>query len=220
MKNPKIGASLLSIPSFSLKEKIESLQKAGIDYLHIDIMDGNFVSNLAFPPKLYQEIYNLVPSIDFDLHFMVSDLAMTNLLDYYLVYPPKYITIHQEAIQDWCTIKKKAKKTNAKFGLAINPETPVTSIEKILPDIDIVLLMSVNPGQGGQKYFDITDAKLIQLNKLRQSMGLSFLIQIDGGINLSIAKKLTEIGVDLLVIGSDLVNSPDYQEYLKNLRNP
>jgi ribulose-phosphate 3-epimerase len=214
MKNPKLGASLLSIPNFLLQEKVKELYNAKIDFFHIDIMDGNFVPNLSISPSLYHEIFSSIPQIYFDLHFMVTEKALHNLLTIYLQCPPRYVTIHQEAVSDWKAIAQQVRKSGVMFGLAINPSTELISIQKHLKELDLVLLMSVVPGYGGQKFKEATYKKLEILQTMRNKDHLPFLIQIDGGINLSIAKKLINQGADLLVIGSDLVSDPDPTSYI------
>ena len=214
MKNPKLGASLLSIPNFTLKNKIQELFDAQIDFFHIDIMDGNFVPNLSLSPSQYGEIFEKLPQIDFDLHFMTTELGLKNLLDPFLAYIPQYVTIHMEAVEDWGWIANRVKNIGAKFGLAINPKTSVNSIIEYLPNIDLVLLMSVEPGYGGQSFLEVTYEKVNIMNEIRKNNSLSFAIEVDGGINLDISKKLKDLGADLIVIGSDLVWDKDPQSYI------
>jgi len=214
MKNPSLGSSLLSIPIFELKSKVQDLYNAHIDFFHIDIMDGNFVPNLSITPSLYGEIFELLPQIDFDLHFMVTELGLKNILPTFLTYPPQYVTIHLEAIEDWAWVRMEVKSCGAKFGLAINPKSSVTLLEEYLPNIDLVLLMSVEPGYGGQRFIEDTYKKIEFLDKIRRGKNLSFLIEVDGGINLDISKKLKELGTDLIVIGSDLIRDIDFESYV------
>jgi ribulose-phosphate 3-epimerase len=215
MKSPRLGASVLSVPFFSLSKKIKDLSLAKIDYFHIDVMDGNFVPNLSISPSLYCEIYESTPTIDFDLHFMVTQSALENLLPLFLKFPPKYLTIHLEAFTNWKEIAQQVRENGTMFGLAINPETSAQKLESFLTDLDMVLLMSVVPGYGGQKFINSTFDKLQILDRFRKENNLSFLIQVDGGINLSIAKQLVSLGTDLVVIGSDLINSKDPVSYIK-----
>lgn len=215
MKSPRLGASVLSVPFFLLSKKINDLRSAKIDYFHIDVMDGNFVPNLSVSPSLYCEIFELVAPIDVDLHFMVTLAALENLLPLFLRYPPKYLTIHQEAVKNWNEIALKVRKNGTKFGLALNPDTPLEEIQPNLDKLDLVLLMSVVPGYGGQKFIESTLDKLQMLNRIRKENNLTFLIQVDGGINLAIAKQLVSLGADLIVIGSDLINSKDPVSYIR-----
>jgi ribulose-phosphate 3-epimerase len=219
MKNPKLGASILSVPNFLLQNKTQELFRAEIDFFHVDIMDGNFVPNLSISPTLYAEIYQSLPEIPYDLHFMVTEKALNNLLSAYLKFPPQFVTVHQEAISDWKMIAHQVRETRAKFGLAINPGTSIESIQQSLTELDLVLLMSVNPGYGGQKFLDSTYEKLRILSHIREKNHLSFLIQVDGGINLGIAKELIALGANLIVIGSDLITSKDPVSYIKQFLN-
>jgi ribulose-phosphate 3-epimerase len=213
MKNPKLGASLLSIPNFSLSEKIKQLNQAKIDFFHIDIMDGNFVPNLSISPSQYEEIYKSLPTAVYDLHFMVTEKAIESLLPAFLKFHPQFVTVHQEAISDWDQIARQVHDIGAKFGLAINPGTDLANIQKYLSSLDLILLMSVVPGYGGQKFIKTTYEKLRTLNHIRENNHLSFLIQVDGGINLTIAKQLISLGADLIVIGSDLISDPNPVAY-------
>jgi ribulose-phosphate 3-epimerase len=215
MKNLKLGASILSVQSFFLYEKIYQLSKAGVNYFHIDIMDGNFVPNLSNPPSLYRDIYQSFPLLEYDLHFMVTEKALTKLIPVYLEYPPCYVTVHIEAITDVFSIARQVKEKGIKFGLAINPETDIHTIQEYLPSLDMVLLMSVSPGYGGQKFLEETYQKLQFLKIMREKSNLSFLIQVDGGINQTIAKRLILEGVNLLVIGNDLISDADPALYVQ-----
>jgi ribulose-phosphate 3-epimerase len=215
MKNPKLGASLLSVPNFLLPKKIKELYQAKIDYFHIDIMDGNFVPNLSISPVQYEEIYKYIPTALYDLHFMVTEKALEKLLPAFLHFPPQFVTVHQEAISNWQKVAQQVRNVGAKFGIALNPDTSVDSMKQSLKELDLILLMSVVPGYGGQKFMEATYEKLQILNNIREKNKLSFLIQIDGGINLTISKQLVSLGADLIVIGSDLIQSKDPVSYIK-----
>ena len=203
----KIGASLLSIPILSLKEKTEVLLSSGIDYLHIDIMDGNFVPNLAFTPSWTNQISLAYPSVETDLHYMTSETACENLFDDFQKSKPKRISFHLEAVKDPNKWIKRIVSSNCKAGIAICPETPLTQLSPYLCNVSFVLLMSVNPGFGGQIFIKNTYKKIEELVKIRESKNYHFEIQVDGGIKTEHAVELKKLGVDLVVIGSYLINS-------------
>jgi ribulose-phosphate 3-epimerase len=150
---------------------------------------------------------------------MVSQKALISLLPIYLQFPPKYVTVHEEANKDWSEIAKQIRAKGARFGLALNPETPISTIQNCLSSLDLVLIMSVVPGKGGQKFLDSTYQKLQDLDDLREKDHLTFLIQIDGGINLEISKKLISKGANLLVIGSDLIKDPNPVTYINHFHD-
>lgn len=216
MRNPKLGASILSISPFLLLEKIKRFYLAGIDYFHLDIMDGNFVPNLSLSPFFYEEMFRILPHAIYDLHFMVTEKALSNLLPSFLKNPPHYVTLHQEAILDWKKVSYLVRDKGAKFGLALNPTTSIDSIKDHLQNLDMILIMSVVPGHGGQKFIDEAFDKIQSLHNIRERDHLNFLIQVDGGITLPLAKKLINLGADMIVIGSDLANATDPASYIQN----
>lgn len=214
MKNPKIGASLLSLDFLRFNEKISELKKSGVDFFHIDIMDGNFVPNLSFSSKFVNSLKVIAPEIPLDIHFMVTERAFINLIDQFIKVKPEYVTVHKEAISKLKNVKDILKKENIKIGIALNPDVKIDSIKDDIGYIDLVLLMSVKAGFGGQKFLDSTFQKIDELLALNGN----FLIEVDGGINLDISLELKKRGVDLIVIGTSLLNSRDPEYYLNRIK--
>lgn len=200
----KISVSLLSVRD-NLEEKIKEMDKLNIDYIHIDVMDGKFVSNTAFTldEALLVKKYTNKP---FDIHLMVKDIE--KYIDMYSKLNPEYITFHYEAMKS-LSVVKKVKKLGIKCGISIKPNTEVEKIFNLLPYIDLVLVMSVEPGMGGQKFIPSSLEKISKLRKEIDNKKLNVLISVDGGINNNSATECIESGVDILAIGSALTNSED-----------
>lgn len=200
----KISVSLLSVRD-NLEEKIKEMDKLNIDYIHIDVMDGKFVSNTAFTldEALLVKKYTNKP---FDIHLMVKDIE--KYIDMYSKLNPEYITFHYEAMKS-LSVVKKVKKLGIKCGISIKPNTEVEKIFNLLPYIDLVLVMSVEPGMGGQKFIPSSLEKISKLRKEIDNRKLNVLISVDGGINNNSATECIENGVDILAIGSALTNNED-----------
>lgn len=215
MKNHKLGASLLSLDFLSLEEKIRELISDGIDFFHIDIMDGNFVPNLSFSAKFVESIRMISPEIPIDIHFMVTEKAFFNIISQFTVFKPEFVTVHRDVISDLKYVKEMLKKEDIKMGVALNPEIGIDSITDIIDYIDLVLLMSVKAGFGGQKFIDNTFKKIKDLSALKGN----FLTEVDGGIDLPISLKLKDYGVDLIVVGTSLINSKDQSGFINTFKN-
>lgn len=202
----KISASFLSIKD-NLKENIARLTQTDIDYLHLDIMDGNFVENKTWDIEQIKGIINYNKPLD--IHLMVDDVY--KYIDQFQVLKPIYITFHYEINYDIMKVIEYIKQYGIKVGLSIKPETDVEQILPYLPYIDLILVMSVDPGSGGQTFISNTTDKI---EKLRAIDG-NFLIEVDGGINgdtIDLVKN-----VDIIVVGSYITNG-DYEERIKNIK--
>ncbi len=214
MKSPKLGSSLLSISPFQLKKTTIDLVQAGIDFIHIDVMDANFVPNLALNCETFKAVKTLTPEMPFDVHFMVSLNALRAIMPGFLSLAPKWMTFHVELDAPWQEFIDQCMKHQVKPGLAINPDTPLEKIRPFLPFCEIVLLMSVPAGYGGQSFRKETYDRLKLLCNWRKQGDNHFLIEVDGGINLPISRELIKLGADLIVIGSDLIAQTQKKEYI------
>lgn len=209
----KISVSFLSIKN-DLKENIEKLDKTTIDYLHLDIMDGKFVNNTTY--NIDEIIYLLKNTIKpKDVHLMVSDVL--KYIDDFKSINPEYITFHLEAVSNPNKIITYLKENKIKVGLALKPKTKVETILPYLSQIDLVLVMSVEPGYGGQKFISDIIPKIELLKELKAQNNYNYVIEVDGGINIETIKQIK--GADIVVVGSYITDSEDYQKQIDNLIN-
>lgn len=207
----KISTSILSIQ----EEKEKSIKKLGLtstDYIHLDVMDSNFVSNKV--DFLDQRATLLKTKKPLDIHFMVEDVEA--YVEKYKSFNPTYMTFHIEVKKDIPTLIQKIKEIS-KVGISIKPNTEVKQIEPFLKDIDLVLVMSVEPGLGGQKFMEDMTNKIDELYLLREQNNYHFEIEVDGGINCEIIQKISN--ADIAVVGSYITNSDDYEKQIRNLVN-
>lgn len=204
----KITGSFLKIEND--RQKIEKLAQA-TDQIHFDIMDGIFTENKTLEIEKVKE--NLINIKDIDIHLMVKDIK--NYVDKVLIFKPKFITFHIEAIENPNEFIKYIKEKNIKVGLAINPKTSLEKIYPYLKDIDLVLVMSVQAGKGGQKFIDIS-SKIEEIYNYREKNKLNYIIEVDGGINNETISKVKK--ADLIVVGSYITDSNNYKEKVEELR--
>lgn len=208
-----ISASLLSCRD-NLEQMTKEISKTDIDLIHLDIMDGEFVPYTSFS---YDEIMKIVnnTTIPFDVHLMVKN--PDKYIYEYAMLNTKFITIHYEVLND-LKIIDKIKSYGIRCGISVNPNTNIELIYDLLPQIDMVLIMSVEPGKGGQKFIEKSLEKIEILNNKIKELGLNVLVSIDGGINEETSKKCILSGADMLVIGSALVNSDNKDQFIKNCK--
>jgi ribulose-phosphate 3-epimerase len=197
-----IAPSLLSLDFSNAKEQFVEINKSEAEWLHYDVMDGNFVPNISFGPYILN-CFNKITDKIFDVHLMVEDPKY--FAEVFIKEKPAYITFHYEAFnnkKDMVELAKYIKKNNIKAGISIKPNTPVYVLEDIIESFDLVLVMSVEPGFGGQKFNENVLEKITYLSKIIEYKKLDTLIQVDGGINQETAKKCVAAGADVLVAGS------------------
>jgi len=217
MKNIKISSSILSADFGQLETEIKAVEKAGSEYLHFDVMDGHFVQNISFGAPVLKCIYNKHHMIN-DVHLMITDPVLY-VLDF-LEAGADIITVHEEALKDedfeklYTTIKAHKKS----IGLCIKPKTPVNTLLNYLSRVDLVLVMSVEPGFGGQKFMSESLEKIAQLRALKEENGYHYLIEVDGGINGETSKLCIDAGADILVAGSYIFKNDDYKKAIESLR--
>lgn len=211
----KIAPSILSANFLKLGEEIKATEEAGADMIHIDIMDGHFVPNITIGPSIVESIRKIT-SLPLDVHLMIENPEV--YLKDFMKAGADYITVHLEASVHLHRTVQWIKEGSIKAGVSLNPATSINNLEYILPDIDLTLLMSVNPGFGGQQFIPYTLEKIRALKKFISEKNLTVLIEVDGGINLENACDVATAGADILVMGSAFYNSTDYKTILKKLR--
>ncbi|MGM9986564.1 MAG: ribulose-phosphate 3-epimerase [Bacillaceae bacterium] len=211
----KIAPSILSADFSKLGEEIKDVEKGGADYIHIDVMDGHFVPNITIGPLIVDAI-RPITSLPLDVHLMIENVDQ---------YIPAFanagadiITVHVETCTHLHRTIQLIKSFGVKAGVVLNPHTPLSTIEYILNDIDMVLLMTVNPGFGGQKFIHTVLPKVAALRKMIDERGLEVEIEIDGGVNEETAKLCIEAGANVLVAGSAVYNEKDRADAIRRIR--
>lgn len=211
----KLAPSILSADFGRLLESVKQVEDAGVDMLHIDIMDGHFVPNISFGPIVMKGIQGKT-ALPFDVHLMIEDP------DSYLVEfasaGAAWITVHAETCVHLHRTVQSIRALGVRPAVSLNPATPLSAIEEILPDVDMVLLMSVNPGFGGQGFIESTLDKIRRLRGMINDRGLKTEIQVDGGVSLKNARAVAEAGATILVAGSAVFNTPDISATVKAFR--
>tara|TARA_Y100000590_G_scaffold2068_1_gene2721 strand:+ start:198 stop:857 length:660 start_codon:yes stop_codon:yes gene_type:complete len=217
MSNIKISPSILSADFSKLGSQIQDLEKANADLIHIDVMDGHFVPNITIGPEVINKLRKYT-SLPFDVHLMISPVH--NFIKNFANAGADIITIHPEATNDLISSIKKIKSYDKKAGVSLNPETSIDKVLPVLDMIDLVLIMSVNPGFGGQKFISKTLEKVKLLRKEIDSKKLKTQIEIDGGINFENSKIAIKAGVDILVSGTTIFkeNGGDLKKNIQLLR--
>ena len=217
MNSIKISPSILSADFSKLGSEIQDLEKAKADLIHIDVMDGHFVANITIGPEVINKLRKYT-SLPFDVHLMIS--PVNNFIKNFAEAGADIITIHPEATDDLLESIKKIKSFNKKAGVSLNPKTSVDKVLPVLNLIDLVLIMSVNPGFGGQKFMPETLKKVEVLRKEIDKQKLKVQIEIDGGINFENSKSAIKAGVDILVSGTTIFkeNGGDLKKNIELLK--
>ena len=210
-----LAPSILAADFGRLGEQVQTVAQAGAEYIHIDVMDGMFVPSISFGIPVIAGIRSFTDKV-FDVHMMVEE-------------PGRYaadmkeagadlLCVHQEACRHLDRTIHQIRDLGMKAGVALNPATPLDTLEYILPEVDMVLLMSVNPGFGGQRFIEHSVDKVARLREMIDRKGLSTMIEVDGGVNLETGKRLVDAGADVLVAGNFVFKSPDPIQTIKDLK--
>lgn len=211
----KLAPSILSADFARLLEDVKKVEKAGCEYLHIDVMDGHFVPNITLGPGIVKSLRKDVNMV-FDAHLMIEN--PDNYIKEFADVGCDIIVVHQEACTHLHRTIQNIKSHGIKAGVALNPATPIETIKYVLQDVDMVLLMSVNPGFGGQSYIPVVTEKIKELKALIDEMNLDIDIEVDGGVKPSNIAEVVNAGANVIVAGSAIFNAGNIDEAVKSLR--
>ena len=211
----KLAPSILSADFARLLEDVKKVEKAGCEYLHIDVMDGHFVPNITLGPVIVKSLRKDVNMV-FDAHLMIEN--PDNYIKEFADAGCDIIVVHQEACTHLHRTIQNIKSHGIKAGVALNPATPIETIKYVLQDVDMVLLMSVNPGFGGQSYIPVVTEKIKELKALIDEMNLDIDIEVDGGVKPSNIAEVVNAGANVIVAGSAIFNAGNIDEAVKSLR--
>ena len=211
----KIAPSILSADFSKLGEEIKDVEKGGADYIHVDVMDGHFVPNITIGPLIVEAI-RPITKLPLDVHLMIED--PDRYIEAFANAGADYITVHVEACRHLHRTLHLIKSLGVKAGVVLNPATPVNMIQHVIKEIDMVLLMSVNPGFGGQSFIDGVLTKIREVKSLAEQYNPGLEIEIDGGVNEETAKLCIEAGANVLVAGSAIYNKADRKAAIEAIR--
>ena len=212
----KIAPSILSADFADIKSALKMLENSKADMIHCDVMDGAFVPNITFGIKMIEDMKKYT-SLPLDVHLMVKNPE--RFIDQFCNAGASIVTVHAEATLHLHSALQKIKNNGIKCGAVLNPASPIELIKHVLCDVDMVLVMSVNPGFGGQKFIPNTIEKISELKKIRDNNGYSFDIQVDGGIDLKTSKQVIAAGANILVSGNTIFSAENPANIISALRN-
>ena len=205
----KVAPSILSADFSKLGADVQEICEFGADYIHVDVMDGAFVPNISFGAGVMKSLNN-VATIPYDVHLMIED--PDRYIEDFVTPNTEFITVHHEACRHLDRTIQHIHSTGVKAGVALNPATPIVMVENVLDKVDMILIMSVNPGFGGQKFIPRALDKIRRLDEIRKANGYDFVIEVDGGVNLQNCEELKSVGTDILVAGSAVFKAESRKE--------
>ena len=210
-----IAPSILSANGAKLGEEITAVEKAGADWIHVDVMDGHFVPNITMGPAIIGALSKST-ALPFDVHLMIKN--PDRYIESFAAAGADYITVHVEAASHLHRTVELIKNAGKKAGVSLNPATPLSQIEEILPDIDLLLIMSVNPGFGGQRFIKSSLDKITRADKMMVKLPQKPLLEVDGGVNLANIASIAQAGADVLVAGAAVFGTADYAQTIAALK--
>lgn len=211
----KLAPSILSADFANLLDDVKKVEAAGVEYLHIDIMDGHFVPNISFGPPVMKALKGKTNLVK-DVHLMIEN--PDQYIESFVDAGADIIVVHQEACRHLHRTIQNIKSHGVKAGVSLNPGTSLSTIEEVLPELDMVLIMSVNPGFGGQSFIESSLDKIARLKKMIDDRGLEIDIQVDGGVKVSNVKQVVDAGANVIVAGSAIFAQPDVEKAVADFR--
>lgn len=211
----KIAPSILSADASRLGKEIAAVEKAGADLIHIDVMDGHFVPNLTIGPAVINSLRKIT-DLPFDVHLMIERPEL--LLDDFAAAGSNIITIHLEAVSHLHRVIQQIKGKGVLAGVSLNPGTPLSLVEQILPELDLLLIMTVNPGFGGQLFIESMLPKIAAARRLIDAKAPGILLEVDGGVTSGNIGKIAAAGADVMVAGSSIFGAGDYRQAISGLK--
>ena len=210
-----ISPSILSADFSILGKEIKQLESAGADYVHIDVMDGHFVPNITIGPLVVDAVKKVTP-LPLDVHLMIEDPDL--YIDAFAQAGSSILTVHAEACTHLHRTLQAIRDKGVKAAVSLNPATPINVLDHVLEEVDMILIMTVNPGFGGQKFIQPMIQKIKDLKLKIEKAGLEIAIEVDGGIVLENIKEVSDAGADVFVSGSGILNTPDYEKTISEMK--
>lgn len=211
-----LAPSILAADFSNLSQQIRAVEIGGADIIHCDIMDGKFVPNITFGPKIVATV-NKITKLPLDVHLMIENPHL--ILHEFVKAGADFITVHQEEVVHLDSVLNSIKELGVKAGVSINPATPIETLFPVLHIVDLILVMSVNPGFGGQKFLEYTLRKIEELQLIKKTNNYNYLIEIDGGINIDNILKVKDAGCDIIVAGTAIFKNQDITAETTKLKN-